>query len=263
MILDKKREVFRLVPIQKHLYFEQQKTLVPKVAQQQPVAPEAPAKRPESASDFDFANVNKKKEVTAPKKSGKKALQAIFRNKAFVIGQRLPAKNQGNQKVKNIKMLDDPVGSEAERESDEEHEETVDNLFKPDDQEAIIDEDGNTLKNNERASLNTLLNLDKLQNIPSEQTKKGRGRPKGANKNSQGQKQMSQEQLQQLASQIVEKYEDFDSEKGEDDDDSQIIAGMSEDDDLENEIEQLGKKRTFAQTRAPEENDTKNKKAKR
>jgi hypothetical protein len=32
---------------------------------------------------------------------------------------------------------------------------------------------------------------------------------------------MSQEQLQQLASQIVEKYEDFDSEKGlEEDDDS-------------------------------------------
>lgn len=96
MILDKKREVFRLVPIQKHLYFEQQKTLVPKVLQQQPVTPDAPARRPESASDFDFANVNKKKEVTAPKKSGKKALQAIFRNKAFVIGQRLPAKNQGN-----------------------------------------------------------------------------------------------------------------------------------------------------------------------
>ena len=75
---------------------------------------------------------------------------------------------------------------------------------------------------------------------------------------------MSQEQLQQLASQIVEKYEDFDSEKGlEEDDDSQIIAGMSEEDELENEIEQLGRKRTFAQIRAPDEGESKNKKAKR
>ena len=51
---------------------------------------------------------------------------------------------------------------------------------------------------------------------------------------------MSQDQLQQLATQIVEKHEDFDNE---DDDDSQIIG--SDDDELENEIEQLGKKRTF------------------
>ena len=58
MIYDKKKEAFRLVPIQKHIYFEKQRNLVPKVATAQTKQPIVEQPGPEIPANQRLAHIS-------------------------------------------------------------------------------------------------------------------------------------------------------------------------------------------------------------